>query len=108
MTRAILLLGFGLLGCSDKDAAATDSGVGGGDAAQALGNSLDLARHAEQWGYTRYWVAEHHNMPGVASAATSVVSPGTGRRCITLALCDGPKTSSRLHGSGCAGRTRNQ
>ena len=45
----------------------------GGDAAQALGNSLDLARHAEQWGYTRYWVAEHHNMPGVASAATSVV-----------------------------------
>jgi luciferase family oxidoreductase group 1 len=45
----------------------------GGDAAQALGHSLDLARHAEQWGYTRYWVAEHHNMPGVASAATSVV-----------------------------------
>jgi luciferase family oxidoreductase group 1 len=45
----------------------------GGDAAQALGQSLDLARHAEQWGYTRYWVAEHHNMPGVASAATSVV-----------------------------------
>ncbi len=45
----------------------------GGDAGQALRNSLDLARHAEQWGYTRYWVAEHHNMPGVASAATSVV-----------------------------------
>jgi luciferase family oxidoreductase group 1 len=45
----------------------------GSDAAQALRNSLDLARHAERWGYKRYWVAEHHNMPGIASAATSVV-----------------------------------
>jgi alkanesulfonate monooxygenase SsuD/methylene tetrahydromethanopterin reductase-like flavin-dependent oxidoreductase (luciferase family) len=34
---------------------------------------LDLARHAEAWGYTRYWLAEHHNMPGIASAATSVL-----------------------------------
>jgi luciferase family oxidoreductase group 1 len=47
--------------------------VQGGDAAQALRNSLDLARHAEAWGYRRIWFAEHHNMPGVASAATSVV-----------------------------------
>ena len=47
--------------------------VEGGDAAQALRCSLDLARHAEQWGYHRYWVAEHHGMPGVASAATAVV-----------------------------------
>ncbi|MGE3271526.1 MAG: LLM class flavin-dependent oxidoreductase [Chloroflexota bacterium] len=39
----------------------------------ALRNSLDLARHAERLGYTRYWVAEHHNSPGIASAATSVV-----------------------------------
>ncbi len=39
----------------------------------ALRNSLDLAQHAERWGYTRYWVAEHHNMVGIASAATSVV-----------------------------------
>ena len=39
----------------------------------ALRNSLDLARHAERLGYRRYWVAEHHNMPGIASAATSVV-----------------------------------
>jgi luciferase family oxidoreductase group 1 len=39
----------------------------------ALHNSLDLARHAEGWGYTRYWLAEHHNMQGIASAATSVV-----------------------------------
>jgi luciferase family oxidoreductase group 1 len=45
----------------------------GSDAATALRNSLDLARHAEGWGYTRYWVAEHHNMPGIASAATAVV-----------------------------------
>ncbi len=38
--------------------------VEGGDAAQALRNTLDLARHAEAWGYQRYWLAEHHNMPG--------------------------------------------
>jgi luciferase family oxidoreductase group 1 len=41
--------------------------------ADALRNTLDLAQHAEQWGYTRYWLAEHHNMVGIASAATSVV-----------------------------------
>ena len=40
---------------------------------EALRKSLDLAQHAERWGYTRYWVAEHHNMTGIASAATSVV-----------------------------------
>ena len=40
---------------------------------EALHKSLDLARHAESFGYTRYWVAEHHNMTGIASAATSVV-----------------------------------
>src|SRR3989449_10059146 len=45
----------------------------GGTAAQSLHHSLDLARHAERWGYTRYWLAEHHNLPAVASAATSVV-----------------------------------
>ena len=39
---------------------------------QALRNSLDLAQHAERWGYRRFWMAEHHNMPGVASAATAV------------------------------------
>jgi len=47
--------------------------VEGGTVADALRHSLDLARHAERWGYRRYWVAEHHNMPGIASAATSVV-----------------------------------
>src|SRR3954462_1785174 len=45
----------------------------GADVAQALRCSLDLARHAERWGYRRFWVAEHHGMPGVASAATSVL-----------------------------------
>ena len=44
----------------------------GSDAGQALRNSLDLARHAEALGYNRYWMAEHHNMPGIASAATAV------------------------------------
>ncbi len=43
------------------------------DARGALDNARDLARHAEKWGYRRLWVAEHHNMPGIASAATSVV-----------------------------------
>ncbi|MBW4330008.1 LLM class flavin-dependent oxidoreductase [Stakelama sp. CBK3Z-3] len=47
--------------------------VEGGDAASALANAADLARQAEASGYTRYWVAEHHGMPGIASAATSVV-----------------------------------
>jgi luciferase family oxidoreductase group 1 len=47
--------------------------VRGGDAAQAFRNTLDLAQHAEAWGYHRYWLAEHHNIAGIASAATSVV-----------------------------------
>jgi len=45
----------------------------GGTAAEAFRNSLDLARHVEKWGYERFWLAEHHNIPGIASAATSVV-----------------------------------
>jgi luciferase family oxidoreductase group 1 len=47
--------------------------VAGGGAADAFRNTLDLAQHAERWGYRRYWLAEHHNMPGIASAATSLV-----------------------------------
>jgi luciferase family oxidoreductase group 1 len=42
------------------------------DARGALNNARDLAAHAERWGYRRFWVAEHHNMPGIASAATSI------------------------------------
>ena len=45
----------------------------GGTPADALRNTLDLAQHAERWGYRRFWLAEHHNMVGIASAATAVV-----------------------------------
>ncbi|BBI33022.1 LLM class flavin-dependent oxidoreductase [Cohnella abietis] len=45
----------------------------GSTPAVSLQHSLDLARHAEKWGYHRFWLAEHHNMPGIASSATSVV-----------------------------------
>jgi luciferase family oxidoreductase group 1 len=45
----------------------------GATAADAFRNSLDLARHVEKWGYHRFWLAEHHNMPGIASAATAIV-----------------------------------
>jgi luciferase family oxidoreductase group 1 len=47
--------------------------IEGGDAALAFRNTVDLAQHAEEWGYHRFWLAEHHNLPGIASAATSVV-----------------------------------
>ncbi len=47
--------------------------VEGGTVSQALANAADLARHAENVGFTRYWVAEHHGMTGIASAATAVV-----------------------------------
>lgn len=47
--------------------------IEGGDAALAFRNTVDLAQHTEAWGYHRYWLAEHHNLPGIASAATSVV-----------------------------------
>ena len=57
--------------------------VEGGSATQAFANSLSLARHAERLGYRRFWLAEHHNMPGIASAATAVlighVAGGTSR-----------------------------
>jgi luciferase family oxidoreductase group 1 len=45
----------------------------GSDASQSFRNTLDLAQNAERWGYHRYWLAEHHGMPGIASAATSVL-----------------------------------
>jgi luciferase family oxidoreductase group 1 len=55
----------------------------GSDAGQALRNSLDLARHVETLGYRRFWMAEHHNLPGIASAATAValahIAAGTDR-----------------------------
>ena len=63
--------------------------VEGGDAAQALRNTLDLARHAERWGYRRYWLAEHHNMPGIASAATAVVIGAVGAATTTIRVGSG-------------------
>ncbi len=45
----------------------------GASIADTFRNTLALARHAERWGFTRFWMAEHHNMPGIASAATSVL-----------------------------------
>ena len=47
--------------------------IEGGDPALAFRNTVDLAQHAENWGYHRFWLAEHHNLPGIASAATSIV-----------------------------------
>jgi len=47
--------------------------VEGGTASDSFRNSLDLAQHGERWGYHRFWLAEHHGMPGIASAATSVL-----------------------------------
>lgn len=54
--------------------------------ADALRHTLDLARHAEAWGYQRYWLAEHHNMPGIASAATAVVLAAVGSVTTTLRI----------------------
>ena len=45
----------------------------GSEIPQSFQNSADLAQQAEGWGYHRYWLAEHHNMPGIASAATAVL-----------------------------------
>jgi luciferase family oxidoreductase group 1 len=47
--------------------------IEGGDASRSYRDTLDLARHAERWAFRRYWLAEHHNMPGIASAATSIL-----------------------------------
>ncbi|MNM59257.1 Limonene 1,2-monooxygenase [compost metagenome] len=47
--------------------------IEGSTAGSSLQNTLDLAQHVEKWGYHRFWLAEHHNMPGIASSATSIV-----------------------------------
>ena len=60
--------------------------VQGGTPTQSFQHSLDLARHAEGWGYRRFWVAEHHNMPGIASAATSVVMAYLGAGTTTIRI----------------------
>ncbi len=63
--------------------------VEGGDARQALLNTIDLARHADAWGYTRYWLAEHHNMAGIASAATAVVVGQVAQATATMRVGSG-------------------
>ena len=63
--------------------------VEGGTAAQAFGHVLDLAQHAERWGYDRFWLAEHHNMPGIASAATAVLIGHVGAGTKTIRIGSG-------------------
>lgn len=58
----------------------------GGTAAVAFRNTLDLAQHAERWGYQRFWLAEHHNMPGIASAATAVLIGHVGAGTKTIRI----------------------
>jgi luciferase family oxidoreductase group 1 len=60
--------------------------VEGGSAAEALHNARDLARHAELWGYKRFWMAEHHSMAGIASAATSVALAHVGDGTSTIRI----------------------
>ncbi|MDT8758941.1 LLM class flavin-dependent oxidoreductase [Sphingomonas psychrotolerans] len=60
--------------------------IQGGSAGQALANAADLARHAEALGFTRYWVAEHHGMEGIASAATAVVIAHVGAATSTIRI----------------------
>jgi luciferase family oxidoreductase group 1 len=60
--------------------------VQGGTAAQSFRNTLDLAQHVEQWGYHRFWLAEHHNMPGIASAATAVLIAYVGSGTTTIRI----------------------
>jgi len=67
-TRRVLTVGEAALSVLDLAPVATGSSV-----AEALRNSLDLAQHVERLGYLRHWVAEHHNMPGIASSAPAVL-----------------------------------
>jgi luciferase family oxidoreductase group 1 len=60
--------------------------VEGSDARHAFHNALDLARHAERLGYSRYWMAEHHSMPGIASAATAVALAFVGAGTSTIRI----------------------
>jgi luciferase family oxidoreductase group 1 len=58
----------------------------GGTPAESYRNTLDLAQHAERWGYTRFWLAEHHNMPGIGSAATAVLLAYVGAGTTTIRI----------------------
>ncbi|WP_209123865.1 LLM class flavin-dependent oxidoreductase [Alkalihalobacillus sp. BA299] len=63
--------------------------VSGSTAADSFKKSLDLAQHVEKWGYHRFWVAEHHNMPGIASSATSVLIGYIGAGTSTIRVGSG-------------------
>ncbi len=58
----------------------------GGTAADAFRRTVDLAQHAERWGYQRFWLAEHHNMPGIGSAATAVLIAHVGDKTSTIRI----------------------
>src|SRR5690554_2913814 len=58
----------------------------GSTARESLQNSADLAEHVERWGYHRFWMAEHHNMTGIASAATAVALAYIGSRTKTIRI----------------------
>ena len=58
----------------------------GGTAADAFRRTVDLAQHAERWGYRRFWLAEHHNMPGIGSAATAVLIAHVGDKTSTIRI----------------------
>jgi luciferase family oxidoreductase group 1 len=58
----------------------------GGTPAESYRNTLDLAQRAEHWGYTRFWLAEHHNMPGIGSAATAVLLAYVGAGTTTIRI----------------------
>ena len=58
----------------------------GSNAAQSFRNTLDLAQHGERWGYKRFWLAEHHGMPGIASAATAVLIAHVGGGTSTIRI----------------------
>lgn len=60
--------------------------VEGGTAADAFRRTVDLAQHAERWGYQRFWLAEHHNMPGIGSAATAVLIAHVGGETSTIRI----------------------
>ncbi|MDO8681626.1 MAG: LLM class flavin-dependent oxidoreductase [Acidobacteriota bacterium] len=60
--------------------------VEGGTAADAFRRTVDLAQHAEGWGYKRFWLAEHHNMPGIGSAATAVLIAHVGDKTSTIRI----------------------
>ena len=61
----------------------------GGTPRESFQNTVDLAQHVEKWGYKRYWMAEHHNMPGIASSATSILIGHVASQTSTITVGSG-------------------